>query len=421
MTTKPLLIILLILPLTLCAQIKLEKADTDKGSPFSIPFGENNAVSVPFSYINDVMVIDVVLNKSLPLKFIFDTGSETSIITKEEIAQALRIPRGRFVEIYGADRLVKLQAQILPYVTLNLGNIEFEYFPILLLLDDYFNTSSTLGIETHGIIGADILRRFIIQIDPAEQLITFHKKIPPYYKMKNYTRIDCDYKKGRFFSDLTIKKSGKVSTDRFLLDTGSSKSIIYQLDTLKEQIASDLIPTTISQGLGGEIKGYIGLADSLDFKEGISTNIPIQYQVVNSEDSLFSMRKGIIGNPLLKQYDLVFDYGKGDLYARKNKFFGQEITRDKSGMNIIASGPVLQDFVVTFVIADSPADIAGIQKDDLIVSIQHLNKRFIGLNDINNKLTKRSGKRIKLKIKRGDEYLRVKFRLEDYLMKKFKA
>ena len=133
------------------------------------------------------------------------------------------------------------------------------------------------------------------------------------------------------------------------------------------------------------------------------------------------MRKGIIGNPLLKQYDLVFDYGKGDLYARKNKFFGQEITRDKSGMNIIASGPVLQDFVVTFVIADSPADIAGIQKDDLIVSIQHLNKRFIGLNDINNKLTKRSGKRIKLKIKRGDEYLRVKFRLEDYLMKKFKA
>ena len=140
MTTKPLLIILLILPFTLCAQIKLEKADTDKGSPFSIPFGENNAVSVPFSYINDVMVIDVVLNKSLPLKFIFDTGSETSIITKEEIAQALRIPRGRFVEIYGADRLVKLQAQILPYVTLNLGNIEFEYFPILLLLDDYFNT-----------------------------------------------------------------------------------------------------------------------------------------------------------------------------------------------------------------------------------------------------------------------------------------
>ena len=73
MTTKPLLFLLLILPFTLCAQIKLEKADTDKGSPFSIPFGENNAVSVPFSYINDVMVIDVVLNKSLPLKFIFDT------------------------------------------------------------------------------------------------------------------------------------------------------------------------------------------------------------------------------------------------------------------------------------------------------------------------------------------------------------
>ena len=54
MRISPLFFLLFIFPSISFAQIKLKKADTDKKSAFSIPFGENNAVSVPFSYINNV-------------------------------------------------------------------------------------------------------------------------------------------------------------------------------------------------------------------------------------------------------------------------------------------------------------------------------------------------------------------------------
>ncbi|HOY18537.1 MAG TPA: hypothetical protein PLC89_14620, partial [Haliscomenobacter sp.] len=42
-------------------------------------------VDIPFDYENNFIVIKLMFNDIFPLKFIFDTGAENTILTKREI------------------------------------------------------------------------------------------------------------------------------------------------------------------------------------------------------------------------------------------------------------------------------------------------------------------------------------------------
>lgn len=405
---------------SISAQFEITKPEIDKGNPFIMPFTSENAIKIPYSYVNGFIILNAKINQSKSIKLIFDTGSETSIITDTELVDELKIPRGRLVEVYGADRSFKLPAQILPFVTLDIGNLQFESFPMLLLLNDFFDKSAEIGVETHGIIGADLLRRFIIMINPVEQTITFKKKLPEKRILRQYTPIPCEYVKGRFFPSLNIKENNQSRTENFLLDSGSNQALVYHVDSTSNNIPENLIPTTVSKGLGGDIKGFLGLASTLDLVAAKNFNIPVQYQVLPVSDSIIQLRNGIIGNPILMQYLCILDYGKGDVYLKKNKHYGKEIKRDKSGIILIASGKNLNKFTIQQIIPNSPAERVGLQKGDEIVSLKGINKSLFSLNDIHHNFRKRNGKKIRLKIKREGEILKYEFRLEDYLAKKFK-
>ena len=68
------------------------------------------------------------------------------------------------------------------------------------------------------------------------------------------------------------------------------------------------------------------------------------------------------------------DYARGDVYLKKNKLFGSNIERDKSGISLIASGPSLNDFIITNVFPGSPADQAGLKPTTPL-----LDKLFFGI------------------------------------------
>lgn len=409
-----------IISVTAFAQKGLMRPELDAGVPKRIPLNQFNPYTVPFEFINDFIVIDMVLNEKLALKFIIDTGSEASIITQPELIDMLGIKRGKIVKVYGADRSTILKAQILPLVQLSAANLNLENIPILLLLDNYFNTSTDIGVQIHGIIGADILKRFILEINPISKTITFNKKLPSKSKLKKYTRIESEYSKGRFFTPFNIVQNGSEKKEVFLLDSGSNEAIVYYLDKIRdEELAANLVPTAISQGLGGEIKGYTGFANSIHFNEISIRNIPIQYQVLSYADTITNQRNGIIGIPVLKQFNIILDYPRGDIYLKKNKLFGSNIERDKSGISLVASGPELNDYIITNIFPNSPAYQVGLQKNDKIIAINGVNNKLLGLSDINNKFKKRSGKKMRIKVRRGNETKSVIFRLEDYLLKNF--
>jgi hypothetical protein len=61
---------------------------------FSLANGQRR-VQIPFEIYNNLIVVPVVLNDALPLKFILDTGVRTAILTQKTFTDILNIPYSR--------------------------------------------------------------------------------------------------------------------------------------------------------------------------------------------------------------------------------------------------------------------------------------------------------------------------------------
>ena len=65
-------------------------------------------VQIPIEIYNNLVVVPVVLNDALPLKFILDTGVRTTILTQKTFSDILNLPYSRKYRISGSggDKLV---------------------------------------------------------------------------------------------------------------------------------------------------------------------------------------------------------------------------------------------------------------------------------------------------------------------------
>jgi C-terminal processing protease CtpA/Prc len=88
---------------------------------------------------------------------------------------------------------------------------------------------------------------------------------------------------------------------------------------------------------------------------------------------------------------------------------------DRSGLSLIASGPQLQDITIFAVTPNTPADEVDLQKGDIIRTMNGIPGGFLSLQGAINRLKRRAGKRIKLRVERNEEIIKVKFHLRDLI------
>jgi len=86
---------------------------------FSLPQGKRK-IQIPFEVHNNLIVVPVVLNHALPLKFIVDTGVRTAILTQKTFTDILGLTYARKYSISGpgGERLV--DAYVVNNVSLSL-------------------------------------------------------------------------------------------------------------------------------------------------------------------------------------------------------------------------------------------------------------------------------------------------------------
>jgi hypothetical protein len=130
------------------------------------------SVELPFEYVNDFIILTVYFNEILPLKFIFDTGAEYTLITKKEITDLLQVDYRKKYPLLGADLTTELYAYLATGVRLRIADFAAINRSILVLEEDYFKFEEYAGINIQGIIGSDLFRRFVVKIDYRKQKIT---------------------------------------------------------------------------------------------------------------------------------------------------------------------------------------------------------------------------------------------------------
>jgi len=375
---------------------------------------------VPFEFENNFILVNIVLNGSIPLKFIFDTGAEYTIMTKKEIAMAMGVEFQKEVKLLGSDMSKELSAFISSPVDLSLGKVEARGQPFMVLNEDYYDFESYMGTNIHGILGANFFKNYKVKIDYKRRTITFYKH--EYFKkreLRGFEKIPIEIERGKpYLTTTTILQSNKEVLTKYLIDTGASIELIVNTNTHPDLVLpAQTIRGNIGAGLGGHLEGYIGRIGQLKLGKyelnGVLTSF--QEQTASIDSTYFNSRNGIIGNNVLNRFTVIIDYYKEEIHLKKNRGYNKKFIYDRSGLTLIGVGRKFSNIMVQSVLEGSPAWEAGLRKGDQVKLINGLAPDFLGINIMTNMLKKKEGKLIKMRIIREGKFMDYRFRLRDLI------
>lgn len=377
-------------------------------------------VDIPFDYENDFIILNVLFNGTLPLRFIFDTGAEHTILTKKAVTDLFQIQYDRKFTIYGSDLSTVLYAYLARGITLKIDNLIATNRNILVLEEDYFRFQEFAGINVQGILGSDLFRRFVVKINFKRQIVTFIDPMTFEPPERGYEAIDIDLERHKPYiqTQIAVNAGGDRHPARLLIDTGGSLSLLLYTNTdINIELPPKVIRTNIGMGLGGFLQGALGRIEEIEFGPFSFNEVVTNFQELEVDmDSLkIADRHGILGNHILKRFTVYIDYIRGKMYLKPTRRYKAKFKYDRSGLSLSASGPALNEFTIFNVVEGSPADEAGIETGDQIRRINGWPTAFFSLGDISRKLRKRKGKIIRMVVEREDEILKFEFRLRDLI------
>lgn len=374
-------------------------------------------VDIPFSYENNLIIVNITFNKVFSLKFLFDTGAEHTILTRRHITDILAVNYTRKFTLYGADLSTELTAYLAQGISLKMGNIEMTNRNILVLEEDYFNFDEFSGVDIQGIIGADIFRRFVVQINYKRKVISLYPRSRFKEPTKNYVKYPVEIYKSRPYITVPIKAPNDSMVQvKLLMDSGSSLPlIIYPQTDEFLSVPQNVIPAQLGIGLGGYLEGVIGRVQYMKIAEVELIDVVTSFQnLLPGIDTIaLNHRNGIIGNKSLQHFHVIIDYVRQELYLRPNtRGKKPKFIFDKSGLFLIASGKDLNQFKVASVVPNSPADLAGLQKNDNLKRISGIPCSMMALSGIQRKFRKKEGKKFNITYERNGMKYKTKLTLQ---------
>ncbi|GJM27751.1 MAG: hypothetical protein DHS20C17_03860 [Cyclobacteriaceae bacterium] len=381
---------------------------------FDIMNGKDR-ISIPFESYNNLIVIPVVLNHRMPLRFVLDTGVRTSILTDRTFSDILNISYNRKIPLVGADGDRQIVAYVANGISLKLPGVVGQGQALLVLEEDYLQLKNYLGTEVHGILGYELFSRFIVEINYENKMLILHE--PFSYKPKkrrNVIPLEVKDTKPYIYSTLKLQDGTSIAA-KLMLDTGASHSLLLDMDSHKSlKLPEKVVRTNLGRGLGGDIDGHIGRIGSMEFGkfefEGVIASWPDRGSFTDILRK--TGRQGTIGGGLMTRFTLVIDYFNGNLYYRRNHNFQNSFEYNMSGITVKALGPKLNVYVISKISKDSPAGKVDMLIGDKITAINGHTTKDMTLGQINSYFRTKPNRKVRIDLLRDNEKLSRKIRLE---------
>lgn len=386
------------------------------GSDYEIT-KDADRIEIPFEYKNNLILVNVTFNRVFPLKFIFDTGAENTILAKRSITDFLGVRYEREFKVLGSDMQTELTAYLVRGVHLKIENMSAPSQHLLVLDEDYFNFEELLGEQIHGILGANIFKGMLVKIDYCRKVITLMKSGTGKQSFKGYQMLPITIEKSKPYIQTTIRTQNDTTINvKLLIDTGAMLALLLNIDSHPDlKPPENAISGNIGAGLGGFLKGHVGRISALSFGNLQCNEVVTSFQELEEgmDTALIQDRNGLIGNVILSRFEIMIDYPESKLYLLPNKNYKDEFKFDKSGLIVIASDFQLNKYIVHSVLAGSPAELAGILPGDEIKRLNFALAGMLSLERINQIFRKEEGKKIVLVVKRDKKKLKFVFNLRE--------
>lgn len=386
---------------------------------FSLANGKKK-VQIPIEIYNNLVVVPVVLNDALPLKFILDTGVRTTILTQKTFSDILNLSYSRKYTISGPGGEKLVDAYVTNNVSIDLPGVNGRGHAMLVLAEDYLELRNYLGTDVHGILGYELFSRFIIEIDYQKRMMTL--MTPDRFRKRSKFHpipIVVEDTKPYIMAPLILKDGTSINA-KLLMDSGASHGLMLETTsdpriTVPKQTVSSLI----GRGLGGEIYGKVGRIKSLTLGTNILEDVIVNFPDPNSYTDSIKMgnifRNGAVGGEVMSRFTIVFNFPKEKIYLKKNASFKNHFYYNLSGITVKAKGSALNIFEVTEVRDQSASQKGGILPGDEIISVNGIAVKNLDLNSVNGFFNSKPGRKVRLEISRKGEKLKKEFQLHDQI------
>ncbi|MEP7185914.1 MAG: aspartyl protease family protein, partial [Rhodanobacter sp.] len=364
-------------------------------------------VTLPFRLLNNHIFIDVMVDGKGPFPFFVDTGGHDILTPSPASALGLK-PEGATIS-GGAGEKTQLSGYTKVH-TLRMGAATMSDQTVLIL---DMSPIAVEGFQPGGMIGFEMLQRFVVRIDYGASTLTL---IDPARFDPQVAGTPVPFKFYEHMPQVTGHFAGIPA--RFNIDTGSRAGVTLatpyvRAHRLRERAQQSVIATD-GWGVGGPSRSQVMRASSLEMGgitvPDVVAGLNLQHKGVYSDANF----DGNVGSGFLKRFVVTFDYGHQVMYLKSLAHSGADTgSFDRSGMwiNLGSDGYDVMD-----VASDSPAAEAGLTVADVITHFDGRGTDELSLADARKLLrVTPAGTQMTLTVRRGVTTRKVKLVLRDLI------
>uniref|UniRef100_UPI00404B061D aspartyl protease family protein n=2 Tax=Gelidibacter sp. TaxID=2018083 RepID=UPI00404B061D len=418
---------------------------------FDLPRSE--FTKIKFELINNLIVFPVEVNGA-KLSFLLDSGvSKPILFNIINMSDSIQINHVESIYLRGLGDGGFIEALRSKHNIFKLGDAINVNQEIYVIFDESINFTPRLGVVVHGIIGYDIFRDFIVEINYASKYIKLHNpKTYKYRRCKKCQTFDLELNQNKPYINAKVEMHSKQIPVKLLIDSGGSDALwLFEEDSL------GIYPDTnkyfhdfLGKGLSGSVHGKRTKIHSFSISDFNLKDVNVAFPD-SSAISLarkFKERNGSVAGEILKRFNMIIDYNDSKITLKKNKNFKLPFQYNMSGVVIEQDGmrvvmekkegiSVGKDsygntnegsktisivesykFVLkpTYRIVElrnnSPAKITGLLLGDVILKINGKETHHLKMNDINEMLRANEGDILKIKVDRNGKELEFALKIE---------
>ena len=343
-----------------------------------------------------IIVIEVRLD-DFPdtLNFILDTGSggvslDSSVV---HYFQLPITPSERILRGIGSMRKISyVRNQTIHLPGLDVEHLDFH-------INDYQLLTSVYGLKIDGIVGYSFLSRYVVKVNYDDSSVEIWK--PGILKYPKNGLVLKPAINGIPMFDASVT-DGKSSFARFYFDTGAGLCLLMSEDFERDSSIlrkGKKIIITQAEGLGGKEPMKLSIVSQIKIGPYAFKKVPAHVFKDEYNVTSYPVLGGLIGNDLLRRFNLIINYGQKEIHLSPNTHFKESFDYSYTGLGIyLVDGKIL----IEDVLKDSPGAKAGLEPGDVLVAINN----NIGSNIQTYKnLLQDVGAKLKIVIMRNGELL----------------
>jgi predicted aspartyl protease len=342
---------------------------------------------------------------------LLDTGGAGSLIDKAA-AERLAVPIARGFRASVANSS-NLDVAVVPSARVGVAGARIQ---TRLVVPDLMPLQPIFGAPVEGILGGDYLRRYVVALDYSTHRMTIHDA-DAYQPPKRAVGIPMTLVGGIPFIEVSVSlPNGKSVNGSFLVDSGGAMDL-HVHKPIADRIGLVEGLTSLEEtgvGMGGAsaravVRGALAHVGQFRMTKPL---VAITADPAGLRANAASV--GLIGMGLLSKFHVAFDYRRERLWLTANASSGTPNVYDASGVLLRSDPPNFSVPFVSRVRQNSPADVAGVLRGDLIIGIDGRHTKGTPLQHVRTALNQ-PDRTIRLTLLRGGQTMEVTLKTRELL------